>query len=311
MTRILTSTQIEGLPRFVTGKVRDVYDMGDRLLVIATDRISAFDVVLPTGIPNKGRVLTQLSLFWYEHASQRIANHLITADIELILREVRAAGGQIGADLAQDLRGRTMLVKKAQAFPIECVARGYLSGSLWKEYKTYPAHGGQVFIHGHAVPVGLRESDRLPSPIFTPASKAQTGHDENISVDRAAEIIGRPNAERLRDLTLGIYGSAVELARGRGLIIADTKFEFGVLDGEVILIDEALTPDSSRFWDVADYKPGGPQASFDKQYVRDYLETLDWPKTYPGPQLPDEVVQQTSSKYLDAFRRIAGRELIV
>jgi len=309
MTSILTSTQIEGLPKFITGKVRDVYDMGDRLLVIATDRLSAFDVVLPTGIPHKGKVLTQLSLFWCEQVRNKVSNHLVTAEIDEIVSQVREAGGRIDDELAESLRGRTMIVKKAKAFPIECVVRGYLAGSMWKEYKSYPAHGGEIRILGHALPVGLRESDRLPSPIFTPSTKAQTGHDENISFDQAVDLVGREHAEQLRDLTLSIYTGAVEFALSRNLIIADTKFEFGLLDGKVILIDEILTPDSSRFWDVADYKPGGPQASFDKQYVRDYLETLEWPKTYPGPALPSDVAQRTADKYLDAYRRIVGREL--
>ncbi len=310
MTNIVTTTDIQGLPKFITGKVRDVYDLGDKLIVIASDRLSAFDVVLPTGIPNKGKVLTQVSLFWYEQAKPLVKNHLISADTGMIVDAIRAAGGMVDDELASALDGRTMLVKKAKAFPIECVARGYLSGSLWKEYKTYPAHGGQVFINGVALPVGLRESDRLPEPIFTPATKAESGHDENVSYSRAAEIIGSDHAAKLRDLTLTIYGSAVDFALSRGLIIADTKFEFGLLDGEVILIDEALTPDSSRFWDVADYKPGGPQASFDKQYVRDYLETLDWPKAYPGPELPEEVAERTAEKYVDAYRRVTGLNLI-
>jgi phosphoribosylaminoimidazole-succinocarboxamide synthase len=203
-----------------------------------------------------------------------------------------------------------MLVRKAGAFPVECVARGYLAGSLWKEYRQYPAHGGIVKLHDVDLPVGLRDSDKLPTPIFTPATKATTGHDENISFDQAAEIVGAEHAARLRDLTLGLYEAASNYALGRGLIIADTKFEFGLLGDEVILIDEALTPDSSRFWDVADYAPGRAQASFDKQYVRDYLETLDWDKTYPGPALPDEVVARTSEKYIEAYRRITGRDVL-
>ncbi|HEY3329583.1 MAG TPA: phosphoribosylaminoimidazolesuccinocarboxamide synthase [Capsulimonadaceae bacterium] len=309
MSRILTTTNIAGISKFITGKVRDVYDLGDKLIVIATDRLSAFDVVLPTGIPNKGKVLTQLSLFWYQQAASVVENHLISADASVIVDAIRSAGGVVDDNLVADLDGRTMLVKKATAFPIECVARGYISGSLWKEYKAFPAHGGQVFIHGVGIPVGLRESDRLPEPIFTPATKAESGHDENVSFECASQVIGADQAEKLRELTLGIYGRAVEYALSRDLIIADTKFEFGVLDDKIILIDEALTPDSSRFWDFNDYKPGGPQASFDKQYVRDYLETLTWPKTYPGPELPAEVADRTAAKYADAYRRITGADL--
>ncbi|MDR3710954.1 MAG: phosphoribosylaminoimidazolesuccinocarboxamide synthase [Capsulimonadaceae bacterium] len=309
MPTTLLSTQIDGLPKFISGKVRDVYDLGDRLLVIATDRLSAFDVILPTGIEDKGRVLTQLSLYWYEQARPLVANHLVTAQIGPIVDAARKAGGKIDEKLAEQLAGRTMLVKKAKAFPIECVARGYLSGSLWKEYKSFPAHGGEVRIYDIPIPVGLRESDAFPAPIFTPATKAETGHDENISFAQAAGIIGDAHAARLRDLTLAIYSAAANQAKARGIIIADTKFEFGLLDGEIILIDEALTPDSSRFWDAGAYKPGGAQPSFDKQYVRDYLETLDWGKTYPGPALPYEVAEVTADKYRDAYLRVTGKPL--
>ena len=309
MTQVLTSTDIVGIPRFISGKVRDVYDLGDRLVVIATDRLSAFDVILPTGIPDKGRILTQLSLFWYRLTESVVSNHLISADAPEVVAQMRGAGAVVDDDLAAALEGRVMLVRKAKAFPIECVARGYLAGSLWKEYRTYLAHGGIVKLHGVGLPVGMRESDQLPEPIFTPATKAETGHDENISFDQAAEIIGVEHASKLRDLTLGLYSRASDYAAERGLIIADTKFEFGLLGGEIILIDEALTPDSSRFWDSTSYVPGRPQASFDKQYVRDYLETLDWNKTYPGPELPPDVARRTAEKYLDAYRRITGEGL--
>lgn len=309
MADVVLTTDIPGLKKFITGKVRDVYDLGETLLIVATDRLSAFDVVLPTGIPDKGRVLTQLSLFWFEKQKDIVANHLLSADIETIAGAIESAGGQVAEPLKSQLSGRSMLVKKAQALPVECVARGYISGSLWKEYKAVLTHGGGVRIHGVALPAGLRESDRLPSPIFTPAAKAHTGHDENISFERVVEMVGADRAEGLRDLTLRLYAGALDYARERGIIIADTKFEFGVIDGQLILIDEALTPDSSRFWDMDTYKPGRPQPSYDKQYVRDYLETLDWTKTYPGPDLPPAVVEMTSAKYREAFERITGHTL--
>ena len=275
------------------GKVRDLYDFGDRLLIVATDRLSAFDVVLPTPIPDKGRVLTQLSLFWFDLLRDVIPNHVVSAT------EFPAPFDAYREDLA----GRSMLVRKTAPLPIECVVRGYVSGSGWKDYL---ATGG---ICGIALPAGLRESDRLPAPIFTPATKAATGHDENISFERAAALIGDERAQQVRDVSLEIYRRAAEYAEPRGILLADTKFEFGLLGDELIWIDEALTPDSSRFWPAAQYKPGGPQPSFDKQFVRDYLESIHWPKTPPGPELPPEVVGATRDKYREAYRILTGREL--
>ncbi len=275
------------------GKVRDIYDLGDRLLIVATDRLSAFDVVMPTPIPDKGRVLTQLSLFWFHLLKDVIPNHLISAT------DFPAPFDRFQDDLA----GRSMLVRKTQPLPIECVARGYVSGSGWKEYKASGT------ICGIPLPAGLQESDKLPEVIFTPATKAATGHDENISFERAAEMIGADLAGKVRATTLEIYRRAAAYAEPRGILLADTKFEFGLLNGELVWIDEALTPDSSRFWPAAEYRPGGPQPSFDKQFVRDYLERVQWPKTPPGPELPPDVVAATRAKYRDAFRILTGRDL--
>jgi phosphoribosylaminoimidazole-succinocarboxamide synthase len=275
--------------------VRDIYRIGDELLIIATDRISAFDCILPQGIPGKGRVLTQISLFWFDRLRDVVPNHLITAD-----------ASQFPAPLAphrEVLEGRSMLVKRCRIEPIECVARGYIAGSGWKDYKATGA------ICGNPLPTGLRDGDRLPAPIFTPATKAESGHDENIPFEQAASAIGRDTASRLRELTLEIYTRASEYAETRGIILADTKFEFGWHDGELLLADEVLTPDSSRFWPRDTWAPGGPQKSFDKQFVRDYLETLDWDKRPPAPPLPDEVIARTAEKYHDAYRRLTGREL--
>jgi phosphoribosylaminoimidazole-succinocarboxamide synthase len=284
------------IPLIARGKVRDVYAIGDdKLLLVATDRISAFDCVLGSGIPNKGRVLTQISLFWFDFLRDLAPNHLLTADASEYPAELRPYADQI--------EGRSMLVRRARMVEIECVARGYLSGSGWKEYRG----GGTVC--GIPLPAGLLESDRLPEPIFTPATKAQTGHDENISFERTAEIIGADLASRLRDLTLAIYSKAADHARSRGIILADTKFEFGFIDGVLTLADEVLTPDSSRFWPADQYKPGGAQPSFDKQYVRDYLETLDWNKRPPAPALPDGVVARTREKYVEAYERLTGKSL--
>ncbi len=294
MGNTVFTTEIPEAEPFSRGKVRDIYAIGDKLLIVATDRISAFDVILPTAIPHKGAVLTALSLFWFELLGVR--NHLITADV-----------GEYGEPFSRygdQLEGRSMLVKRAEAIPIECVARGYLSGSGWKEYRTSSE------VCGIKLPAGLKESDRLPEPIFTPATKEQTGHDINISEEVMAKMVGEELTRELKNLTLSIYDRAASYADERGIIIADTKFEFGRLDGSVILIDEALTPDSSRFWPRQSYTPGRPQQSFDKQYVRDYLETLDWDKTPPGPNLPEEVVARTSEKYLEAYRLLTGRELI-
>ena len=291
--RVLRETHFAGLSPSARGKVRDIYDLGDRLLLVATDRLSAFDVVMPTPIPDKGRVLTQLSLFWFNLLHDVIPNHVLSStDFPPPYDK-----------FADDLAGRSMIVRKTHPLPIECVARGYLSGSGWKEYKV----NGTVC--GIKLPPGLRKSDKLTEPIFTPATKAVSGHDENISFERAAEIIGEPLAEQVRATTLEIYRRASAHAEPRGILLADTKFEFGLLDGKLIWIDEALTPDSSRFWPAAQYSPGGPQPSFDKQFVRDYLERIRWPKTPPGPDLPPDVVEGTRAKYREAYRILVGHEL--
>ena len=267
------------------GKVRDIYEDHDRLLIVATDRISAFDYILATGIPDKGRVLTQMTLFWLDFLKDVVPNHLLSTGVP------------------RGLEGRSMWVKKARMFDVECVARGYLSGSGWKDYK---ATGSLCAI---PLPAGLRESDRLPEPIFTPATKAQSGHDENISFETVVNMIGMETATRLRDLTLTIYNKASEYARSRGIIIADTKFEFGVFDGQIILADEVLTPDSSRFWPLETYSPGGAQPSYDKQFVRDYLESIQWNKQPPAPALPEDVARRTSEKYKDAYRTLTGKSI--
>jgi len=291
--RVVRETQFAGISPAARGKVRDIYDLGDKLLIVATDRLSAFDVILPTPIPDKGRVLTQLSLFWFNLLRDVIPNHVVSA------KEFPPPFDAHGDELA----GRSMLVRKTRPLPIECVVRGYVSGSGWKDYRAT----GKIC--GIALPPGLRESDRLPEPIFTPATKAATGHDENISLERAASLIGNERARRVREVSLEIYGRAAEYAEPRGILLADTKFEFGLLNDELMWIDEALTPDSSRFWPAARYKPGGPQPSFDKQFVRDYLESIRWPKTPPGPELPAEVVAATRAKYREAYRILTGHEL--
>jgi phosphoribosylaminoimidazole-succinocarboxamide synthase len=274
------------------GKVRDIYEAEDDLLMVASDRISAFDVVLPTPIPDKGRVLTGLSLFWFERTGDIVANHVLTADVDGFPPVFR--------DNEDELAGRAMLVKRARVVPIECVARGYLSGSGWKEYRTT----GRVC--GIELPPGLVESDRLPEPIFTPATKAAEGHDENITLERAAELVGEGLAQRLKELTLTLYEFAAALALDRGIIVADTKFEFGLSGGELILVDEVLTPDSSRFWPADRYAAGGAQPSFDKQYVRDWLDGSGWDHEPPAPELPPEVVGQTAVRYREAYERITG-----
>lgn len=308
MADVVLSCHIPGIPRLMSGKVREVFDLGTELLIVATDRISAFDVILPTGIPNKGRVLTQISRFWFELLSDVIPNHMIATDTESIKIAIESAGGKASPETLRTLGGRSMLVKRTTPLPVECVARGYLSGSLWKEYAALPAHGGEVTVHGNSYRVGMKESEKLPNVVFSPATKAQSGHDENISFSRAATEIGAELASFVQDKTVELYKRAEQYAASRGIIIADTKFEFGEA-GEVILIDEALTPDSSRFWDAATYKPGKAQASFDKQYVRDYLETLTWNKSYPGPELPPDIADKTAEKYRDAYRRITGEVL--
>jgi phosphoribosylaminoimidazole-succinocarboxamide synthase len=278
------------------GKVRDIYDFGDRLLIVASDRISAFDYVLGSGIPDKGKVLTQISAFWFEKTRGIVPNHLVSVDPADFPAEARAC--------AELLSGRSMLVTRTEPLPVECVARGYLSGSGWKDYVAT----GEVC--GIALPRGLRESDRLPAPIFTPATKAQSGHDINISEADAARLVGAEVLSRVRDLTLRLYAEGSRHAEQCGIIVADTKFEFGLLpSGDVLLIDEVLTPDSSRFWPKDGYAPGGAQPSFDKQFVRDYLERIRWNKQPPVPSLPDEVVAKTREKYVEAYCRLAGREL--
>ena len=291
--KVLRETQFAGLVPSARGKVRDIYDLGDALLIVATDRLSAFDVILPTPIPDKGRVLSQLSLFWFNLLRDVIPNHVLSAT------DFPAPFDKFKDDLA----GRSMIVRNTQPLPIECVVRGYVSGSAWKDYRAT----GKIC--GISLPTGLRESDRLPEPIFTPATKAATGHDENIPFEHAASVIGKELAEKVRAASLEIYRRAAAYAEPRGVILADTKFEFGLLNNNLIWIDEALTPDSSRFWPAAQYNPGGPQPSFDKQFVRDYLERIRWPKTPPGPELPAEVVAATRAKYREAFRLLVGREL--
>jgi phosphoribosylaminoimidazole-succinocarboxamide synthase len=294
---VILETNLSGLTLARRGKVRDVYDLGEHLLIVATDRISAFDYVLGSGIPDKGRVLTQLSAFWFGKVGDLTPHHLVSVHVDDFPAAARAH--------AEVLAGRSMLVRKTEPLPVECVARGYLSGSGWKEYQK----DGQVC--GIPLPAGLRESDRLPSPIFTPATKAETGHDENISEAQAGEIIGHDLIGRLRDLTLDIYARGVAHAETRGIIIADTKFEFGLAPGsqQLTLIDEVLTPDSSRFWPRDQYQPGVGQPSFDKQFVRDYLEHIGWGKRPPVPSLPEDVVMRTRDKYLEAYKVLTGKEL--
>jgi phosphoribosylaminoimidazole-succinocarboxamide synthase len=288
----LVETRIDAFPLWRRGKVRDVYDLGDRLLIVATDRLSAFDVVLPTGIPGKGKVLTQLSLFWFDLLRDVAENHVLTAEV--------AEYPAVLLPFKSQLEHRSMIVSKTEPFPIECVVRGYLAGSGFKDYQASGA------ICGIPLPEGLRESEKLKSPIFTPATKAESGHDENISIEEAARKIGEENAKGLREVSLALFRRASAHAEDRGIVLADTKFEFGLRGGRVIWIDEALTPDSSRFWPKAGYAPGRGQPSFDKQYVRDYLLTLAWDKRPPGPALPEEVVARTREKYFEAFRRLTG-----
>ena len=292
---MLTQSELSALKLHARGKVRDIYVADNDLLFVASDRISAFDHILASEIPDKGKVLTQLSMFWFGFLRAVVPNHVITARVEEYPESLR--------EFAEQLRGRSMLVRRAKMFPVECVARGYLSGSGWKEYQQTQS------ICGIPLPAGLRESDRLPEPIFTPATKSSTGHDINISFDETVNIVGRDSAEKLRDLTLRIYGLAVEHAKTRGIIIADTKFEFGLIGGKIMLADEVLTPDSSRFWPAESYRPGGPQLSYDKQFVRDYLESIHWDKNPPAPALPNEIVQKTREKYVQAFRQLSGKEL--
>ena len=285
----ITETHLSNARLSRRGKVRELYDLGESLLLVASDRISAFDVVLSPGIPDKGRILTQLSTYWFRKFGD-VENHLLETDVARFPEELQAD--------APLLAGRSVIVKKCEVIPFECVARGYLAGSGWSEYKKT----GRVC--GIALPSGLREADRLPEPIFTPATKAETGHDENISFETMARQLPEGEAERLRDMTLSLYGRAADHAASRGLILADTKLEFGRLDGRIVWIDEAFTPDSSRYWDAALYNPGRGQASFDKQFVRDWLDSTGWDKRPPAPKLPDGVVRTTREKYLDAFRKL-------
>jgi phosphoribosylaminoimidazole-succinocarboxamide synthase len=309
MTAPVITTDIPGLKRFTTGKVRDVYDLGDTLLLVATDRLSAFDVVMPNGIPDKGRVLTQLSRFWFRRLRPLVSTHTITFDDLYLADRLAEAGATVTLEIRAMLAGRAMLAVKAQAFPVECVVRGYLAGSLWKEYRQAGGEREPVTLHGIALPAGLRESDRLPQPIFTPATKAASGHDENISLMQAAQIVGDETALELAETSLALYTAAAEHARRHGILIADTKFEFGLHAGALTLIDEALTPDSSRFWDASIYMPGRPQPSYDKQYVRDWLEASGWNKEPPAPTLPPDVVARTAEKYREAYRRLTGHPL--
>ncbi|MHC5040673.1 MAG: phosphoribosylaminoimidazolesuccinocarboxamide synthase [Planctomycetota bacterium] len=285
---VVVETNIEELPLFKRGKVRDVYDLGDRLLIVATDRISAFDVVLPNGIPGKGRVLTKMASFWFDLTSKRSPNHLVSTSAGDLPEEVRAKH--------PELRDRFMIVRKVEPLPVECVVRGYLSGSAWKEYRK----SGTV--HGEAMPSDLKESDRLETPIFTPTTKAESGHDEPLTYAELVDQVGGETAEALRDKTLDLYTMAFEYAQARGILLADTKLEWGLFDGEMIVIDEIFTPDSSRFWPSSSYAPGGAQPSFDKQFLRDWLEASGWDKTPPAPDLPEDVVRKTGEKYEEAMR---------
>jgi phosphoribosylaminoimidazole-succinocarboxamide synthase len=295
-SRVISQTEFKSLTLKGRGKVRDIYDLGDRLLIVATDRMSAFDVVMPNPIPDKGRILTQLSKFWFDLTREIISNHVISTKVEEYPQECRA--------YQEDLRDRSMLVVKTEVLPVECVVRGYLAGSGWEEYQKT----GEIC--GISLPRGLVESSKLGEPIFTPSTKAEQGlHDENISFEKMEKIVGKDLAQRLRAVTVAVYQKARDFAEHRGILIADTKMEFGIKDGKLILIDELLTPDSSRFWPKDGYRPGGSQKSFDKQYLRDYLLSIKWNKTPPAPQLPDEIVEKTREKYLEAYERLVGRPL--
>ena len=291
---IITETDLKGVKLLHRGKVRDIYEVDDMLLIVATDRISAFDVVLPNPVPDKGRILTQISLFWFDMLSDIVPNHIIASDVKKF--------PEILHPFADQLEGRSMLCRKAEPLPIECIVRGYITGSGWKDYQK----SGQVC--GIKLPEGLRESDKLPEAIFTPSTKADVGqHDENISFQAASGSIGGETAEKVREISLKLYNTAAQYALERGVIIADTKFEMGLYQGDLILIDEVLTPDSSRFWPADSYEPGKPQPSFDKQFVRDYLETLDWDKKAPGPELPEEIIEKTRRRYIEAYEKLTGK----
>jgi len=293
MSKLVMQTDLPGLNLVARGKVRDIFDLGDTLLMVTSDRISAFDVIMNEPIPDKGFVLTQISAFWFRQMEDIVSNHIISTDV--------ADYPAVCQPYSEVLKGRSMLVKKAKPLPVECIVRGYVSGSGWKDYKATGA------ISGISLPSGLQESDRLPGPIFTPSTKAELGtHDENISFDKMVELCGSDLAEQAHDFTIKIYSRARDIADEKGIIIADTKFEFGVYEGKLIIIDECMTPDSSRFWPKDQYKPGGAQPSFDKQFLRDYLETLDWGKVAPPPPLPAEIVEKTADKYREALLRITG-----
>lgn len=296
MTKNAAADELEGLEFFRRGKVREIYDLGDSLLMVTSDRMSAFDVVMDDPIPDKGKILTQISLFWFDRLKEIVENHVIESDPAKYPERCRVH--------AEALAGRSMLVRKTQPLAVECIVRGYLSGSGWNEYRS----AGSVC--GIPLPGGLKESDKLPEPIFTPSTKAEAGlHDENITFDRAADIVGRQTAEKIRDLSLAIYSYGRDFAAEKGIIVADTKFEFGILDDRIILIDEVLTPDSSRFWPMDSYRPGGPQKSFDKQALRDYLSIIGWNKQPPPPSLPGNVIMETREKYLEALARLTGQGL--
>ena len=296
-SRVLLKTEYQDLALFRRGKVRDVYDLADKLLIVSTDRISCFDVVLPSGIPDKGRILTSISVFWFDFIKDLISHHLITTDVEQYPESLRK--------YQSDLAGRSMLVLKTKPLPVECIVRGYLSGSGWKEYQQKQS------VCGISLPPGLKESEKLPEIIFTPTTKADVGHDQNIDQAEVEKLVGKELAAALKKASIAIYQRAADYALKQGIIIADTKFEFGIHQDRLIIIDEVLTPDSSRFWPLEQYQPGRPQPSFDKQFVRDYLETLDWNKTPPGPELPKEIIEVTASKYLDAYRKLTLKKELI
>jgi phosphoribosylaminoimidazole-succinocarboxamide synthase len=298
---IVMKTDLGKLKLFNRGKVRDIYDLGDRLLLVATDRISAFDRVLPNGIPGKGKILSSMSVFWFKYTQDIIKNHFITAEFDQYPPELKPYRNQ--------LEGRSMIVKKAKRIDIECVARGYLIGSGYKDYRKLKPQNGKVNLHGNLIPANLRLAEKLPEPIFTPATKAESSHDENISLNIMADMVGRDLTDKLKSLTINIYAKAAEYALAKGIIIADTKFEFGFDGDRLILIDEILSPDSSRFWQVDTYKPGENPESFDKQFVRDYLAGCDWDKNSPPPPLPDDIVEKTLNKYKEAHRLLVGKEI--
>jgi len=309
MNETIMAVDIPGLKKTIAGKVRDVYDLGDKLLLVASDRISAFDVIMPNGIPDKGRVLTQLARYWFRTLRSIAVTHYITCDDRFIADAIQDAGGSINPDLLRSITGRCTLGVKAKAFPVECVVRGYIAGSLWKDYCKAGGQKQNVMLYGHKLPAGLKESDRLPEPIFTPATKAESGHDENISLDTVSKIVGADTGSSLARTSLELYAAAADIAVKRGIILADTKFEFGMQSGALTLIDEAVTPDSSRFWDAEAWEPGRSQASYDKQYVRDWLEGSGWNKEPPPPMLPDDIVAASRAKYLEAYQRLTGAPL--